>query len=59
MTLVTSGRLASHCATASAFTEWRSMRRGSVSIPCSVRKALNGDIAEPRSRSSVTRALMM
>ena len=31
----------------------------SVSMPCRVRNALNGDIAEPRSRSSVTRALMI
>ena len=59
MTLTTSGRLASQAATASALTLCRSMRSGSVSMPWRVRKALNGESAEPRSRSSVTRALMM
>ena len=37
----------------------RSMRSASVSMPCSTRKALNGEIAAPMSRSSCTRALMM
>ena len=44
---------------ADAFAEWRSMRNGSVSMPCRVRKALNGAMEAPRSRSSVTRALMI
>ena len=59
MTVVTSGRLPSQAATAAVFEQWRSIRSGSVSIPCRVRNALNGDIAEPRSRSRVVRALMI
>ena len=35
------------------------MRSVTVSTPCRIRNALNGDIAEPMSRSSVTRALMI
>ena len=41
----TSSRASSHCATASAFCECRSMRRLSVSSPWRNRNALNGEIA--------------
>ncbi len=46
-------------ATMRAFSTCRSTRRLSVSTPCAMRKALNGEIADPRSRSSCTRALRM
>ena len=59
MTRVTSGRLASQAATADVLAQWRSIRSATVSTPCRVRKALNGDMQDPRSRNSVTRALMM
>ena len=55
MTFVTSGRLASQAATAEALSQWRSMRSGSVSMPCRVRKALNGDMPR-RDRAAASRA---
>ena len=48
-----------HSATLTALATCRSTRRLSVSMPWAMRKALNGDTAEPRSRSSWTRALRM
>ena len=44
--------------TACAFLQCWFMRNASVSMPWMIRKALKGDSAAPRSRSSVTRALM-
>ena len=42
-------------ATASALSQWRCMRSDSVSMPVRMRKALNGEIAGPRSRRPSTR----
>ena len=55
----TSSRASSHCATASAFCECRSMRRLSVSRPWRNRNELNGEIAAPMSRWYWSRALRM
>ncbi len=46
-----------HSATRWVFCTCRSMRSDSVSMPWTTRKALKGEIAGPRSRSSCTRAL--
>ena len=45
-------------ATASALSQWRCMRSGSVSMPVRMRKALNGDSAGPMSRRPSTRQAM-
>ena len=55
----TSSRATRKSATFWAFSKWRSIRRLSVSMPWMMRKALNGEIAMPRSRSNCTRALRM
>ena len=54
-----SGRVRRKSVTACVFSQCFAMRNVTVSTPCRVRNALNGDIAEPMSRSSVTRALMI
>ena len=54
---VTSGCLLRYFATDSALRLCSRIRSASVSMPCKIRNALNGLIAAPRSRSSVTRAL--
>jgi hypothetical protein len=57
--LVTSGLASRYLATETALDTWRSMRSDSVSMPWLMRKALNGETEEPRSRSSWTRAFKM
>ena len=52
-------RTACSSASAAALDTWRSMRRDSVSMPCRIRKALNGDSAAPMLRSGTTRARPM
>ncbi len=42
-------------ATASALSEWRCMRSGSVSMPVRIMKALKGEIEGPKSRRPSTR----
>jgi Zn-dependent protease with chaperone function len=42
-----------------AFSQMRSMRRCRVSMPCRIRKLLNGEIAAPMLRSGTTRARPM
>jgi hypothetical protein len=42
-------------ATARAFSQWRSMRRGRVSMPCRNIQALSGEMQAPRLRSGTTR----
>ena len=53
----TCGWVSRIAATRRAFSTCRSIRRLSVSRPWASRKALNGEIAGPRSRSNCTRAL--
>ena len=55
----TSSRASSHFATASAFCEWRSIRRLSVSRPWRKRNELNGESAAPMSRWYCSRAFRM
>ena len=59
MTQVTDGWVFRNFATFRAFSECLCCLRGSVSSPWRKRKALNGLMHEPRSRSSWTLALMM
>ena len=42
-----------------AFSQWRSIRTGRVSMPCRIRKLLKGEIAAPVLRSGTTRARPM
>jgi hypothetical protein len=45
-------------ATSSALSQWRCMRSASVSMPVRIRKALNGEMAGPKSRRPSTRQAM-
>ena len=58
-TQVTSSRVSSQRAMASAFSLWRVIRSGSVSRPWRNRNALNGLSAAPMSRRPWTRSLRM
>src|SRR3954447_20316546 len=57
-TQLTRGSASSHSAIACAFLTCASIRSGSVSIPCRIRKALNGDSTPPRLRSPSTRSFV-
>ena len=43
--------------TLSVFCTWRSTRKDKVSNPCKSKKALNGEIQAPKSRSKMARTL--
>ena len=53
------GAAVSHSATACALEKWRSMRKRQRLDALQVKKALNGEIAAPMSRSICTRTLRM
>ena len=45
--------------TLSVFCTWRSTRKDKVSNPCKSKKALNGEIQAPKSRSKMARTLVI